>query len=227
MYKRFLTGIFVFLFILNNSAQQTPVKLDFKKMETEIKDKNSPFYYPALTTRYTSNDTMLTVEEYRYLYYGFSLQDKYSPYGRSALNDELKKCYKNKDTVKIIELEKRVLKEYPFNLGDLYEININLEKNGQAEEARLYYKKMIGVAKAILSTGDGHTDSTAMYVISVDHEYDMIGLMGYRFGNSQSLLQNKGHSMDQMKLEKNEENIEYLYFNVDRLFDKMKDMFKK
>ena len=71
----------------------------------------------------------------------------------------------------------------------------------------------------IYFSGDGLTDSTAMYVISVDHEYDMIGLLGYRFGGTQALVRRKGHAMDKMAILKNDEGITFLYFNVDRLFE--------
>ena len=77
-----------------------------------------------------------------------------------------------------------------------------------------------------MATGNGLTDSTAMYVISVDHEYDMISLLGYKFGGGQSLISNKNGSMDKMKIQKNDNNIDALYLNVDRLFASMDKLFK-
>lgn len=200
---------------------------DFKTIEAAIKDKNSPLFYSKLMERYKNNDTTLTNEEYRYLYYGYSFQTEYSPYGRPSQSDAIKKSIADKDDVKTIELEKKVLKEYPFNLRNLYTLVNTLDVKGDTAEATIYYKKMLGVAKAIMSTGDGQTDTTAMYVISVDHEYDMIGLLGYKTGGSQSLINGKYGSMDKLAIGKNDEGIEYLYFNVDRLFAKMMNLFDK
>jgi tetratricopeptide (TPR) repeat protein len=230
MLKKIMLNVLAAMFVLTGFSQtdiKTFNKPNFAEIEKTIKDKDSPFFYTKLIERYTNNDTALTTEEYRYLYYGFSFKDGYSPYGKSALNDELRKNISEKNTEKIIELEKKILAEFPFNLRDLNTLTNALDKKGDKEQAGLYYKKLLGVAKAIMSTGNGFTDSTAMYVISVDQEYDMISLLGYKFGGSQTLINNKFGSMDKMKLEKNDANIEAIYFNVDRLFASMQKMFGK
>ena len=225
MLKKLIAALFTIAVIQTCFAQME--KPDFVKIEKAINDKNSPFFYTTLLKRYTDNDTTLTNEEYRYLYYGFSFRDTYSPYGKPSVNEELRKAIDDDKTDKIIELEKKALTEFPFNLGDLFALARALEKNGAPAGARLYDKKLVGVAKAILSTGSGDSDSTAMYVISVDHEYDLISLLGYRFGNSQALVQTKEGPTDKMKLEKNDDNLQYLYFNVERLFASMDKLFKK
>ncbi len=230
MLKKIFLNVLVAVFALTCFAQTgltSSNKPNFKEIEKSIKDKNSPFFYAKLMERYSNNDTALTIEEYHYLYYGLSFKDGYSPYGKSALNDELRKQMSEKNTEKIIELEKKVLLEFPFNLRDLNTLTNALDKKGDKEQADLYYKKLLGVAKAIMATGNGLTDSTAMYVISVDQEYDMISLLGYKFGGGQTLINNKFGSMDKMKLEKNDANIEAIYFNVDRLFASMQKMFGK
>jgi hypothetical protein len=230
MHKKLLLAAFAFVFAYIGFAQTVPVKTerpDFIEIEKAIKDKNGPFFYTALMGRYTKNDTTLTIEEYKYLYYGFSFQDNYSPYGKASVSDELKDKIAKKETDKIIELEKRLLVEFPFNLRNLSKLTNELDKKGEVEEANMYYKKLLGIAKAIMSTGDGRSDSTAMYVISVEHEYDMISLLDFKFGGSQSLVRGKYGSMDKMKLDKNDDNIEALYFNVDRLFASMEKLFRK
>jgi tetratricopeptide (TPR) repeat protein len=230
MLKKIFLNLFISVFALSCFAQTeltSSNKPNFKEIEKSIKDKTSPFFYAKLMERYTNNDTALSIEEYHYLYYGFSFKDSYSPYGKSALNEELRKQISEKNTEKIIELEKKILAEFPFNLRDLNTLTNALDKKGDKEQADLYYKKLLGVAKAIMATGNGLTDSTAMYVISVDHEYDMISLLGYQFGGGQSLISNKSGSMDKMKIQKNDNNIDALYFNVDRLFASMDKLFKK
>ncbi|MFN8307159.1 MAG: DUF4919 domain-containing protein [Ferruginibacter sp.] len=201
-------------------------KPDFDKIEKEIRDKNSPYYYPELLKRYTANDTTLSVTEYRYLYYGYSFQEKYSPYGSPAVADALSKAIAANETDKAIELEKAALAEYPFNIRNLYMLRKLLDKKGDTSQADIYDKKMISVAKAILSTGDGLSDSTAMYVISVSHEYDIIFLLGYK-SSGQALFSGKYGSMDRMSLQKNDDDVQYLYFNVDRLFASMERLFDK
>ncbi len=154
----------------------------------------------------------MDVEAYRYLYYGFSLQDEYSPYGQSKHNDELKKLtgkkeLTNADKDKIIELEKKVLDEFPFELRNIYYLANLLEEKGDSVQAQLYSKKLTGIARAIMSTGDGTTDSTAMYVISVGHEYDMLGLLNYPYAGSQSLIHSAHGETDRLALKENNEKI--------------------
>ena len=225
MFKK-ITAVLLCIFLIQTGSAQND-KPDFKKIEAAIKDKNSPLFYSALMKRYNDNDTTLTLEEWRYLYYGFSCQDNYSPYGKPSVQDDLSKAIKAEETSKVIELEKMALAEYPFNLRDLYRLSTTLEDKGEAATARLYHVKLLGVARAIMSTGDGTTDSTAMYVVSVDHEYDLISLLGFTFGNSQALIHAHGAEMDKMKLADNKDNIKYLYFNVERLFAAMGKMFEK
>jgi hypothetical protein len=205
---------------------------DFKIIETNISDEHSAFYYPVLMKRYKDNDTTLNIEEYRYLYYGFSFQNGYSAYGSSKYNDELEKVFEKKDLTdadreKIIVLEKKVLTEYPFNLRNLNTLINVMEQQGDTVAAILQIKKLVGVANAIISTGDGKSEETPMYVISVEHEYDMIGMLGYRPGGQQSLLNTKSGSMDKLALQENNGGIKNMYFNIDRLFANMQKTFKK
>lgn len=225
MLKKSTVVVIAALFFHAGFAQEG--KPDFKQIEKEVGDKNSPFFYTALMKRYSNNDTLLTNDEYRHLYYGYSFQDSYSAYGKPSVNEDLKKAIKNKETDKIIELEKKALHEFPFNLRNLYRLVNILEDKGDTMQALLYNKKLVGVAKAIMSTGDGATDSTAMYVISVEHEYDLIFLLGYEFDGSQALVQVKDGPTDKMKLKKNDDNLEYMYFNVTTLFKSMSKMFEK
>lgn len=221
---RKLTLVVTTLLFVNAALAQTE-KPDFDKIKKEVNDKDSKFYYKDLMKRYADHDTTLSTEEYRYLYYGYTFQSEYSAYGKPSVNDELKKANETRDTERQIELHKKALKEFPFNLRNLYRLAILLDKKGDSAQVERYNKKLIGVARAIMSTGDGRSDSTAMYVISTEHEYDLIFLLGYEFGGSQALVYVKDGPTDKMQLKKNDDNVDYLYFNVDRLFASMKGMF--
>lgn len=220
-----LTLVVIALLFVHAALAQTE-KPDFDKIKKEISDNNSKFYYKDITKRYADNDTTLSVEDYRYLYYGHSFQKEYSAYGRPSVNEELKKARDAADDAKQIELHKKALEQFPFNLRNLYRLAGLLDKKGDSAQGAIYHKKLLGVVKAIMSTGDGLSDSTAMYVISTEHEYDLIFLFGFEFA-SQALLYTKDGPLDKMQLKNNDEKIEYLYFNVDRLFASMKGTFDK
>lgn len=204
---------------------------DFDSIHSLIKDKSSAYYYPTLFNRYKNNDTTLSEKEFSLLYYGYSFQDNYSPYGRSDANDKLEKLFEkehlsDKDNNEIIKLENKVLEEYPFNLRNINRLITALNDNGDTAAASIQMKKLIGIAKAIFSTGDGRTDTTAMYVISVEHEYDLVYLLGIGQSAGQALLNTAYGQVDKLEITGGAEFKE-IYFNVSRLFASMENMFKK
>ena len=80
MLKKIFLNVLVAVFALTCFAQTgltSSNKPNFKEIEKSIKDKNSPFFYAKLMERYSNNDTALTIEEYHYLYYGFSFKDTF------------------------------------------------------------------------------------------------------------------------------------------------------
>lgn len=70
MLKKLTAVLVTVLFFHAGFAQDG--KPDFKEIEKAINDKSSPFFYNALMKRYSNNDTLLTMDEYRHLYYGYS-----------------------------------------------------------------------------------------------------------------------------------------------------------
>jgi hypothetical protein len=103
--KRLLISIFTIFIISNSFSQELKFeKPNYKKISKEIKKKKSEFYYKNLFDRYLNGDTTFNLNEKRHLYYGFSFQDDYSPYGSSSYNDSLKVFY-----------EKDTLTEFDFN----------------------------------------------------------------------------------------------------------------
>lgn len=77
---------------------------------------------------------------------------------------------------------------------------------------------------AILSSGDGKTKESAIYVINIADEYALM----YRFGvtpTSQSLVRENGQSYDRMELTNNEKGLKVLYFNVTIMEESLKKLF--
>jgi hypothetical protein len=79
------------------------------------------------------------------------------------------------------------------------------------------------VIETILSTGDGKTEETAWHVVSVEHEYDILKMLGFRFGGEQTLT-NKG--CDYLKVEQNKHDIKGFYFDVNKILEAEEKVFK-
>lgn len=228
MYKKqlliltFLLGSF--LAFSQNVETENP---DYKKIEKEIAKKKSELFYPKLMKKYINSDSTMTLKEKRYLYYGYSFQDAYSPYGHSDFSDTLrevlqKEQYTDEELNRIIELSDSILVDNPF---DLRVINYQLYALDKLEKKIEFDKKinqMRIVVDALLSSGDGLKKKTAFYVIYTSHEYDLLNILGYEFGGEQSLIDH----FDYLKVAKNSQNIKGFYFDVSPCLNSMNEMFK-
>ena len=176
--KQILILTFLLVSIIGFSQNMETEKPNYKKIEKEISKDKSEFFYPKLLKRYLIPDTTMTLKEKRYLYYGYSFQDTYSPYGHSDFSDSLrlvlqKEQHGDKELKKIIEYADSILVDNPF---DLRAINDQLYAFDKLEEKLEFDKKinqMRIIVDALLSSGDGLKKKTAFYVIYVSHEYDL------------------------------------------------------
>lgn len=209
----------VFLYLLTTcivQAQNDFEKPDYKKIEKVIKNEKSVFYYPKLMERFKAADTTLSLQEKRLLYYGYSFQEAYHPYGTSEYNDSLL-VYLRKDMTEprldsIIYFADKILEEDPFNLRALNSELFAYKQKQMEPEFDKRLTQAYVIIDALLSSGDGKTLKTAFYVIYVPHEYVLLNYLGYEFGGEQSLT----GQCDYLKLAENKDGLDGLYFDVSR-----------
>lgn len=217
--KKIIISIIGLLFINICFSQDINLeKPDFDKIKKEINKKRSDFYYKKLFSRYLANDTNFTLSEKRHLYYGFSFQKEYSPYGHSTYQDSLEVFYSKehldeKDFEDIVKYCHLILDEYPFNLSALGNIRFAYFNLNNTELEMIYNYKYFLIIDAIVSSGDGLSEETAYSVIEVPHEYAILEVLGFNFGGEQSLITG---GYDYLNLEENKYNIEGFYFEITR-----------
>jgi hypothetical protein len=229
MIKKALTVLILLHGLHMAVAQESKfVVPDYKAIKKIINDKKSASYYPLLMERFNNSDSSLTLEDFRNLYYGFLYSDKYTPYPISKYIDSCNAFLKmdtltKEDYEKLIKFEKLFLKDCPFNIRNFNILAYSYFKIGDSVSANKNIFKMNMIIDAILSTGDGKTEKSAFHVIAVSHEYDILKVLGYKFGGKQ-MLTNEG--CDYLEIKDNQYNIEGLYFNVSKLLEKENEMFK-
>lgn len=197
----------------------SPVK--YKKLKKEIKKKRSPYYYPALYQRYMELDTSLSALEFRYLYYGYTFQSDYSPYGTPALQDSLVNYLTRPELMRAeYEVAARIggelLQANPFRLRETFITAVAYEMAGNLRMSGLYfdlYKKQVD---AMMATGDGLSTQTAFSVIYVQDEYELLEVLSFEFSGNQHLLEG---GFDMLELKANSAGIDALFFDVSRLLD--------
>ena len=166
----------------------------------------------------------MTIEEKRHLYYGYSFQEAYSPYSISDSQDDLNEILEKSEAdkkafEKLIKVSGKVLEDFPFSIR-IKEFRMYAFKQlGKYKEAKAEEIQASIIIDAILSTGDGATQENSFFVINTSNEYEILDILGFRFGGEQQLIE---HKYDYLTLAENSYNIKGFYFDVTRLFESFK-----
>ena len=91
------------------------------------------------------------------------------------------------------------------------------------KEPMLLIDELIDINKLKSATAIMYVKKEAFYVIYTSHEYDLLNILGFQFGGSQSLIEH----YDYLTLAENEAKIEGLYFDVSPCLNSMSKMFKE
>lgn len=221
------TTLILLLSFFTLSAQEIElVRPDYKSIEKNIKDKNSEFYYPDLLEKFMKHDSLLSLEQYHHLYYGFVFDERYSPYGRFSKEDEFNELLRkeeltNEEMQSIVSLANLAIDEYPFDMYMLNILAIFTDKTGNKEKAKNIANNMYGVFETILSSGDGKECATAFHVISPSDEYSVMGILGFN-----SLGQALMGSCDLQRLDEEKYGISRMFFDISVPFKHLSDSFK-
>lgn len=200
---------------------------DYDRIEKDIKKKKSNLFYDSLMDRYLSADSTMSTEEKRHLYYGYSFHKNYEPYAHSEYHDNLKEVFQkeelgNTELKQIVKFTDLILLEAPFDLNAINYQLYALEQQGEEQIFEKRVTQMRIIVDALLSSGNGMSKEEAFYVLYTSHEYDILNILGYQFGGSQSLIDH----YDYLTVEKNETEIEGLYFDVTPCLNSLSKMFK-
>lgn len=205
------------------SAQDSfePTQPDFAEIEQAINDPYSPYYYPTLTAKYNSNDTTMSIEEYRYYYLGYTFQEDYNPYRASEFSHQIDHLYKQGKNLSVAENEnlvkfaRQTLNDDPFDLRQINILIYGLKATHKYQEAAIWQYRLDGLVDAILSTGDGTTPEMAWHVIYPTHEYIILNCIGMKGIDFVFVEPN----YDYVEVEKNTRRIDGFYFNVERILE--------
>lgn len=165
-------------------AAQEMAEPDYREIKIITTNRKSSNFYPKLMERYLAGDTTLTLQQYRYLYYGFTLQEDFVPYQDEPL--PLIDCRRNLVAtaadptfcLTAIDIARRALDDDPFHLTAISIMAIAHLQIGDTATATLWNIKRTNILEAIQSSGDGQTPETAYHVTHISHEYDVINSLG-------------------------------------------------
>ena len=221
-----LATILLLLFTKTYGQEISFVTPDYELIKKNIQDKNSNYYYPKLLERLTVNDTLLTNEDYRHLYFGYVFNPKYDAYFRSPDEEKLNKYYNSekieeKDYDDIIKLAEHSIDAFPFDLRQINFLGYVYHLKGDENMSKKISYRFQNILNTILSSGDGMQCETGFHVISVSHEYVLLNVFELQ-SNSQSLVGN----CDYLSFEKGKYKVDGMYFNIQKMLENESSHFK-
>lgn len=151
---------------------------DFEKIRREALDPKSKMNFDRLYAKFQKNDTLMTPEEYRYLYYGYMFTEDYDPYRTSPYSDIVEPLYYKKEhsrqeTDTIMKYAELSLQDNPFDLKQMsYYIYVLRERKKDAR-ANIWQFRLRRLILTILSSGDG-SEENPWCVIYPAHEYNIL-----------------------------------------------------
>ena len=202
----------------------TPLPPDLEAIRADVSNPASQYYYPKLFKRYEQNETVMNLEDYRHLYYGYLFQEDFNPYRHndaSQRNESL--YYKDKHTRaeldSIINYAETALEDTPFDLSQINFLIYALRARGKVNKAAIWQYRLNHLIQAIVSSGTGADPDQAIYVINPRHEYNIVNfrnsvVKGQRYEEPYydvvdiEKKDNKGHT-----------TTEPLYFNIRNLLE--------
>lgn len=170
---------------VNNSGKEMkfkPVPVNMDSIKRDIENPYSNYYYKKLWNKFLSNDTNMSMHEYRHLYLGYIYQEDYNPYRQSEFSTKIEPLYYKKkhtsdecDTImKYAELS---LRDDPFDLNQMQFYIYVLRERQKYARASIWQFRLNHLIQAILSTGNG-TQESPWIVTSPTHEYSIVNFMG-------------------------------------------------
>ncbi|MBO4753790.1 MAG: DUF4919 domain-containing protein [Bacteroidales bacterium] len=188
---------------------------NYREIRTSIQNSKSANYYPLLMRRYLENDTTLTLEQYRCLYYGYTLQEDFVPYQKEreklfevrrelvTTNGSMATC------AEAIKVAASALEDDPFDLLAISTLSFSYLQLKDTVSYTLWNNKQDALLDAIVSSGDGDDVEDAIHVINLEHEYEVLNRLGLQI-ESDSLCND---NVEYLKVQPNAEDVRGVFFN--------------
>lgn len=170
--KALLTLSFLII-ALSGIAQVNFVSVNYDSVEAAITNPEKDTHYPKLLLRFNKFDTSLTLDEYRFLYYGFAFNDGYKPYLDNGTS-EIMPLVNERKYDKALDVCDKILSTNPVSITTNFYKGFVLMNMAENDSARRYAARARKLINAILSSGNGLTCETAFRIIYVSDEYTLL-----------------------------------------------------
>ena len=193
-------------------------KVDFDHVKQVIENPKSIYYFPKLIKSYQSNDTSMSIEAYRNLYYGYTFQEDYNPFRESVYSNVVEQLYYKQphSRAECDSIEKYAELSLDDNLFDMNQMKFFiyvLKEKKKYTRAAIRQFRLDRLIAAIMSSGKG-TKEEPWVVITPEHEYNIVNFLGYVATDHQDV----GNGLEYVAVAPKEgKTTQGFYFDVSRM----------
>lgn len=158
-----------------------PKGIDLEKVRAEVNNPKSEFFYDSLMAAFERVDTTMTLEDYRYLYFGTMYREDYNPYRRNAYADIInplthKTSHTRAERDTLMKYTQLALLDTPFDLAQINFLIYALRSKEKYNEADIWQYRLNHLLQAIVSTGTGADTTSGWYVIYPRDEATIVNI---------------------------------------------------
>ncbi|MBT2621599.1 MULTISPECIES: DUF4919 domain-containing protein [Chryseobacterium] len=201
---------FLLFLCISISGFSQKSKIDFKSIEKNLKNSESPYSYDRLIFKYKGIPKSLDSIEAQHLYYGRNFETN-----KLTTSDEdfksLAEAFKNSNFDECIRLGKILYGKDPTNLDVLLILLRAYDNKKDISNFTHHLSQLRLLADAIKNSGDGKSEKTAYNVNSVGDEYIFLNILNLGEGYTRSSKTMKDGVIDVWEKENNKIYIKVLY----------------
>lgn len=181
--------IFLFLYIffcVFAFAENKSEKPDLDAIREATFDEKSRYYYPKLVRMMLSNDTLMTTEHFRHLYYGTLFREDYDPYRAPYNEAELqrlaplytKSSHTRKEKLDMLNYAQAAIADNPLDLVQIKNLVYVYEQMQKVNLAKIWKNKLNHLLEVIGNSGTGLSQESAWFIVYPRHEFDFLNITG-------------------------------------------------
>lgn len=182
---------------------------------------NPTVSYQTLLDRLKNGDTSIDFAELRLL---FAQLPDYNPYRTMDelrdKEDQMWEAYKSGNYEEALQIGNSILDTNYLRIMTHYIFSEVYGKLGDTEKQQFHEDVFFGLVDSVIKSGDGKSPETAMTVIEIREEYDVLSVLGFE-EDSQTLIEQDGKRFDVITAQNPETGeTRDFYFNIDLFYGK-------
>lgn len=162
-----------------NDTTMTPEQYRYYYFGTMYQEDYNPYRKSDYTDR---TDSLLSLNQVSRLRRDSTIAaDKAKKVGQFELTRRYQeaKTRNLREQKEIVKIAEKALADNPFDLQSMYMLSRLLKDMGKNMSARIWDYRLENILGAIVSSGTGKDEQNAFFVISPDHEYFLLEVLGY------------------------------------------------